>query len=292
MTRSELLVYGALCLIWSTTWLAIRVGVRYLPPFGFAGLRFLLATLILGALLLARSPRSGYSALPWKSLVLTGLLQFGVSYGIVFWAEQEITAGFASISFACIPLFVAILAQLMLHEHLDSRKLAGIGLGIAGMVFLFSGRVGGMGERVLPRVAMLVAAMASAIANVLVQRDQRHISMRIAITVQMIIGTICLLGMSLVVDRGREYTWNLSAIVSLLFLSVFGSAIAFMLYYWLLHRATAVKATTIGLVAPVLTVIQGHFFLDESLGWNHLVGGAMILIGSALVVMSPAARKA
>lgn len=292
MSRSEIAIYSALCLIWSTTWLAIRVGVQYLPPFGFAAARFLIATAIVGAAIAIRQP-AGIAKAPWLSLLVTGFLQFGVSYGLVFWAEQEVTAGFASLSFASIPLMVAVLARFMLGERLHARKIGGIALGVAGILFLFVDQFSATGRAsVAAEGAMLIAAFSSSLANILVQRDQAHVSKRVAITAQMVVGTICLFAASAILEPHAEYRWNRASIIALLFLAIFGSAIAFVLYYWLLHRATAVKATTVAFVAPVLTVLQGHYFLQETLGWNHLLGGLFILAGSALVVLSPSGPQA
>lgn len=292
MSRAELVAYAALCLIWSSTWLAIRAGVQYLPPFAFAAMRFLIASGIMALLLVALPRTRGTRPIPWLSIAVTGVLQFGVSYGLVFWAELEVSAGFASISFASIPLIVAVLARFMLHEPLGGGKLIGVLLGLAGIALLFLDRFGGSGASIAAKVGMIVAAFASALANLLVQRDQRDVSKRIAITGQMIVGTVFLAGFTFVLERDSRLVWNTVSVFSLLYLAILGSVVAFILYYWLLHRTSATKSTTIAFVAPVLTVVLDHFLMGETLGWNHLVGGVLIVTGSALVVLSRAGRQA
>jgi len=284
MTKGEAIAYGSLCLIWSTTWLAIRVGVRYLPPLGFAGLRFLIASILLVAFLLVRPVKWRSGRLPWASIALAGVLQFVISYGLVFWGEQEVTAGFASLAFASGPLFVALFARVLVREPLEPRKLLGVCLGFVGIFFLFLNQFSGGARGFGAEAALVVASMAAALANVIVQRSQAGVSQRLNATIQMLIGTVFLLSLSLLLERQMTYTWNLMAVVCLLFLAIFGSAVAFVLYYWLVHRQSAMKASTIAFVAPVLTVIQGHFLLGETLGWNHLMGGVLVIIGSGLVV--------
>ncbi|MEW6367773.1 MAG: EamA family transporter [Acidobacteriota bacterium] len=284
MKGRELAAYAALCMIWSTTWVAIRIGVRYLPPFGFAAARFLIASALLGAILLWRPPRSSSDSIPWASVVLTGVLQFGVSYGLVFWGEQYVAAGFASIIFASIPLFIALIARVMLGERLYLPKVIGILVGFSGILLLFLRDIGDNPGDVWAGVGLVAGAIASSFANVLIQRDQRDLDQTFNAAFQMILGTVCLFGMSAIAEPGAHYRWTPASIASLLFLALFGSTIAFLLYYWLLHRTTAMRASTIAFVAPLLTVIQGHVFLGEVLGWNHLIGGVLILVGSAMVI--------
>ena len=284
MRGKELAAYAALCMIWSTTWVAIRIGVRYLPPFGFAAARFLIASALLGVILLWRPPRSTSSPIPWASVVVCGVLQFGVSYGLVFWGEQYVAAGFASIIFASIPLFIALIARVMLGERLYPLKVLGVLVGFSGILLLFIRDIGENPADIWAGVGLVIGAIASSLANVMIQRDQRNLDQTLNAAIQMILGTVCLFGVSAAMEPGADYRWTLASITSLLFLALFGSTIAFLLYYWLLHRTTAMRASTIAFVAPLLTVVQGHVFLGEVLGWNHLAGGLLILAGSALVI--------
>ncbi len=231
MKKSEIIVYTALCLIWSTTWLAIRVGVRFLPPFGFAGLRFLIGAAALALFLLARPPRLFGVPFPWRSIFLSGFLQFFVSYGLVFWCEQDVSAGFASIAFASIPLFVSLFARILAKEKLHPKKVLGVSLGFVGIFFLFFDQFGGKNIETAAEVGLLIGAAASALANVNTQRYQRHVPPRLNATTQMSIGCVLLLITSLVYERQATYTWNMISVISLLFLAIFGSAIAFVMYY-------------------------------------------------------------
>ncbi len=165
--------FAVLVCIWGTTWAAIRVGLEGIPPFTGAFLRFALAASVL--LLLA--PRLGADLSgdwrTWRVWILSGLLTFTISYGVVYWAEQWVPSGLASILFATFPLLTALGALVLLPgEKLRRPMLAGIALGLIGIIVIFSEDLSKLGsENVLfASIVFMLSPISSALGSVLVKR--------------------------------------------------------------------------------------------------------------------------
>src|SRR5918992_3313124 len=164
-------VFLLLCCIWGSTWMFIKIGLRDLPPLSFAAARFLLATAILFAIVAARRSRLPRGRAEWWLLAQTGVLTFGLNYGLVFWGEQHISSGLTALLQATIPVFGMLLAHPYLPgERLNARRLAGALLGVVGVGVIFSSQLGAEGSMALwGRAAVVAGAGFVAWANVLVK---------------------------------------------------------------------------------------------------------------------------
>jgi drug/metabolite transporter (DMT)-like permease len=130
-------VFAALCFVWGSTWLAIKVGLEYLPPFLFAGMRFATATvalLLLMKLMHAHMPRDRSS---WSLMLFLGVFQITVPYGLVFWGEQYISSGLSAVLFATLPFFVSVFAHFFVGERLTKLKVVGVFASFMGLVAIF-----------------------------------------------------------------------------------------------------------------------------------------------------------
>jgi drug/metabolite transporter (DMT)-like permease len=166
-------LFAMLVVVWSSTWVAIRLGLDDTPPLLGAGVRFTLAGVVLLAITAARRrPLSTDRGLA----VLVGLLPFGFAYGLIYWAEQYVPSGLAAVLFGVMPLYVALLASILLHEEpVHGRLVLGLMVAVGGLAVAFSESLAlGEGRRALPAAAaMLVAPMASAGGNVAIRRRAR-----------------------------------------------------------------------------------------------------------------------
>ena len=128
------LVFLFLSTVWGSTWLFIKLGLADLPPFTFAGIRFLIAVLPLLVILAVRRPRLPRRPADWWLMIWTGILTFTVAYGLVFWGEQHVSSGLTSILYTTMPLFGLVLAHFFVQgEPMTFRKLGGVLLGIVGV---------------------------------------------------------------------------------------------------------------------------------------------------------------
>ena len=138
MTVQRVIVWLVLCLIWGSTWIFIKIGLRDLPPITFSAARFILSAVIVFAIIKLQKIPLPKTASEWRLLALTGFLQFGLNYSSVFWAEQYITSGLAAVLQATITVFGLVLAWIFLpSERITPRKIIAVLVGVLGVAIIF-----------------------------------------------------------------------------------------------------------------------------------------------------------
>lgn len=280
------IVWLVLCGIWGSTWMAIKVGLRDLPPLSFAGIRFVLAVLLVYGVIRARRVALPTSRRDWGLIALTGGLAFSVNYGLLFWGEQHISSGLAALLQATIPAFGYVFAHAMLPgERVTPGKVAGVALGIFGVGVIFSNQLSFEGTAALLGGAAIVAgAVACALANVLVKGKCGHLDPAVLAGGQMVCGLVPLLAAGMILEGNPlSFRWTWSAVGCLVYLAVVGSALAFLLYYWLVRNMEVTTTMLIALVTPMIAVAAGVVFLGEVVTVRSVAGGACIVGGIALI---------
>ncbi len=282
-----ILVWCVLCLIWGTTWLFIKVGLRDVPPLTFSSLRFSLAILIIGAVILGKRIPLPNTRDQWKLLVVTGFLQFTVNYSLVFWSEMYITSGLAAVLQAMIPVFGLLLAWIYIpEEKLTVLKTVALIVGIIGVGVIFR-------EQLFINdfwafagsVAIVAGAYAAAHASILTKARGSDMHPATLVFGQMICGVPPVILIAAVKEGNPfELDFTVTAVFSILYLTVFGTIAAFWLYYWLLSKIESTKAMTIALVTPLVAVLFGSIFLGERLPVQTFIGGLLILASVSLIV--------
>ena len=288
------LVWLILCGIWGSTWLFIKLGLADLPPITFAGIRFVIACSILFSLIRIRQIPLPRARADWLLLASSGILSFGLNYGLVFWGEQYITSGLAALLQATLPAFGLVFAHLHLPaERLTWTKIGGVVLGVFGVGVVFSNQLAVSGRQALAGcVALILSAMFAAYSNVLVKRFGKHLNPAVLSAGQMLFGLLLLLAVGIPLEGNPlKLHWTLMAVIAMVYLAIVGSVIAFMLYYWLVLNMDVTKSMLIALVTPVVAVILGMIVLDEEFGWRTLAGGAMIILGIGFIVVRKTKKK-
>jgi len=282
------LVWLLLCGIWGSTWLFIKLGLSDLPPFTFAGIRFVIACAILFLLIAARGIPLPRQRRDWLLLGVTGLLTFSLNYGLVFWGEQYISSGLAALLQSTMPAFGLLLAHLYLpKERMTPLRIVGVVMGIVGVGVIFSNQLSVSGPRALVGSAALVlSALSGAYSNVLVKAKANHLDPSVTAAGQMLFGLVPLLALGFLFEGNPlRFHWTTRALISVLYLAIVGTVIAFVLYYWLIQHMDVTKTLLISLITPVVAVILGMLVLSEQLTWRTLAGGAMIISGIGLIVV-------
>ena len=285
--------FAGLCAIWGSTWLAIKVGLRDLPPISFAGIRFALAALILYAIVVARGLRLPWAGRDWRLLLWTGFLSITINYALVFWAELHISSGLAAVLNATIPLFGLPLAHRALAaEPMTPHKVWGVVLGVLGLAIVFGAELGGNSPLAAwASGGVMVASLAGAQAGVLVKAKGTHLDPAVLAGVQMAAGSVPLLVAGAALEGNPFlFQWTPTALVSLAYLTVVGSVIAFLAYYWLIRHIDVTRVLLIPLITPLVAVGLGVAFLGESVGWGTALGGAAILGGVGIAVRNGGRR--
>ena len=280
-------VYVVLCLIWGSTWMAIKLGLSDAPPFWSASVRFMLAIAILLVILRVRGTRLSAQKSDWLVHTGPGLLMYGVSYGSVYLAEQFISSSLTAVLFSTFPIFVALMSHWILpSDRLRGLAWPGMVIGLAGVVVISWHSLELSGDLFAGAMLGVLASLASATGVVLHRRHAVKVDIVAAATMQMSLGILLLLGGALTTESIADMRWTAISIGSIVYLAVLGTVIGFLGYYWLMTHISVVSAAMIAFVTPLVASLIGVFFFDESFSTPTAVGGAMILFSVALVTWS------
>src|SRR5437867_8768913 len=276
------LAWLTLCVVWSSTWLAIKIGLRDLPPISFVAIRFLIAIIVLLAVSIGRVRLLPLRRNEYAVLAITGILMFAVNYTLLFWAELHVSSGLAAVLQATIPIFGMIFAHWMLpDEPLRLQKLAGAIVALGGVAVICGRLLGFNGPLAFwGGLAVVVGAASAAFANVLVKARSMQLAPAILAAWQMIFGITPLLILGLAID-GNPARFHLSttAIFCLFYLAIIGSALTFLLLYWLLPRLTVAQLQSISLITPPVAVMLGWLMGGETFPLSSLLGAGFVLTG-------------
>jgi drug/metabolite transporter (DMT)-like permease len=290
-----LLAFAIIYFVWGSTFLAIRVGVREVPPLLFAAMRFLVAGLVLYGWMMAKGERSP-TRREWMSVLLLAFLIFVVDYGLLFWAEQRVPSGIAAVMMATIPVFIALSEILFLRtQRLTIRLALALLIGIGGVAVLTSHALN-LGDAALDRagaVALIIGSLSWSIASILTRKLPLPSSKVMSSGAQMLAGGIMLTLAAAAFGEFRKFhpsTVSREAWFSLLYLIVAGSIIGFTAYVWLIHHESPTKVGTYAYVNPVVAVLVGYLFGGEVLGLRTILGTLFVLI-SVVVITTTRARK-
>jgi drug/metabolite transporter (DMT)-like permease len=291
-TWQVLLAFGIVYFVWGSTFFAIRVGVREVPPFLLAAMRFLLAGIALYAWMRFRGTPSP-TRREWLSASLLAVLIFVGDYGLVFWAEQRVPSGVTAVMMATIPVFMALSEILFLGtQRLTLRLALALLIGLCGVAVLV-GHSLGLGESALDAsgaIALLIASISWSIASALTRKLTLPSSKPMSSAAQMLCGGVwlTLIAASLGEFHGfHPQAVSRTAWIALAYLTAAGSIIAFTAYVWLIHHESPTKVGTYAYVNPVVAVALGYFFGGEGLGARTVVGTLLVLVSVIVITTMP-----
>jgi drug/metabolite transporter (DMT)-like permease len=294
-TWKILLAFAIIYFVWGSTFLAIRVGVREVPPFLLAAMRFLAAGLILYLWMLAHGERSP-SSREWLSASVLAVLIFVLDYGLLFWAEQRVPSGVAAVMLAIIPVFMALSEIVFLRtQRLTARLALALLIGIAGVAVLVSNSLNVAGAPIdrAGAAALIVAGISWSIASALSRKLPLPSSKVMSSGAQMFAGGVLLALAAAALGEFRDFhplAVSRAAWFALLYLIVAGSVVAFTAYVWLLHHKSPTKVGTYAYVNPVVAVLIGYFLGGEALGPRTILGTLFVLISVLVITTAPAGK--
>ena len=287
-----LLAFAIIYLVWGSTFLAIRVGVREVPPFLLAGIRFLIAGVVLLAWMRAKGTASP-TARQWFSATLLAVLIFVLDYGLLFWAERRVPSGIAAVMMATIPVFMTLSEILFLTtQRLTPRLGAALLVGIGGVLVLVSRSIG-FGDSpidTIGAIALIVAAIAWSVGSALTRKLPLPSSKAMSSGAQMFAGGVLLMITSAALGEFhgfRVQVVSLKAWLALAYLIVAGSIVAFTAYVWLIHHESPTKVGTYAYVNPVVAVLLGYFLGGEGLSLRTIMGTMLVLMSVVVITTTP-----
>jgi drug/metabolite transporter (DMT)-like permease len=294
LDRSRLALIAAFAIVyvvWGSTYLAIRIAVQELPPGLLAGVRFLIAGLALGALALARGQSLPHSSAEWATTAILSVAFIVLGNGVVTWAQQWVPSNQAALIIASSALFTAWFGTF-------GRR--GVALSSATRFGLFAGLFGTAlmvwpersveevpgGDLLWPKAAIVLSTVAWSWGVMYSRNAIVTMKPLMFAACQMLIGGSLLSLIGIANGELARWTWTLPGIGGLLYLTVFGSCIAYATYMWLINQTTPARLGTVAYVNPAIATLLGWWILDESLSGLQLGGMAVILVSVAWVTIS------
>jgi drug/metabolite transporter (DMT)-like permease len=278
------LSYVAICTIWGSTWLVIKIGLETMTPLVGAGFRFLVASTLLFVLIKTRGVR-----VPWNRderwfYGTVSLTSFSFPFALVYWGEQYIPSGLTSIIFAIYPFTVALFSFLFLpDEKVTAWKISGIVLGFIGVFTIFSNDLAASNPHSLWGMgAVLLSALLQGYSVIVIKRHGHSIHPFAITFVPMLIGAIVLLTAGVLFEDLSKIRFTSTAVLAILYLGVFGSVVTFVSYFWLLKRVEAVFLSLTAFITPIIAVVLGVIILGEQLSPRVFLGAAFVLGGIAV----------
>ncbi len=288
-----LVAYLLVCTVWGSTYLAIRVGVMHLPPMLFAGIRFVIAGLLLAGIVLATGDRLPRTLRDWKVLAVTGLFLLLGGNAVVVWAEQHVESGAASVFVAAVPLWAAFFDALWPGGTTVFTWRVGVGLalGFLGSALLAGVTPGELLNADLAGPGALTLASASwALGTVYSKRNPTDTSPYAASAVQMLAGGVVITLLGVILGEAGQWRWSSAGIGALAYLIVFGSIVGFTAYAYALRHASATIVGTYAYVNPVVAVLLGWLILNEAITTRTIAAMALILGAVLMIQLAPGAH--
>ena len=286
-----LVVWWVTCLIWSTVWLAIKLGVTDVPPFGFAASRLAIAIAVLAIVWIGRARHPPLARRDLRLIAASGVLVLGVNYGFLYWGAQYISSGLTAVLQATTPLFgLAIGHYVFKDDRITPSRVTALGLGMAGVILIFSNQtqLGGR-YQAAGAAAVVISAASVACGYAIVGRYLTRIDPTRVMAGQMTSALLVLLPLALMREGNPlAQPWTRTAIASLLYLTFAGSIAAFWMNYWLLRHMSTTNVLMMSIVEPMLATMIGAIVLHESLSTSAIAGSACILLSAGLALRARA----
>ena len=268
------------CLIWGSTFLAIRIGNTQLPPEWAATLRLALAAPLLALIVVVRRdqwPRGG----ALQGAILFGVFNFGANLGLLYWGERVVPSGIAAVLYATVPLTTSFIAAGLRVERLVTKKVVAAIVAIGGVATIFAGEMR-LDVPFEGLIAVFLAATAASLSSVLLKRAPKQPSVFATNSVGALAGAVITLAASIALGEDRSLPMTFAAWWPVIYLTLAGSLGAYVLWTWLVGHWSVTSASYVGVVVPVIAVILGAIALAETRSPETYLGAAIVL--AAVVV--------
>jgi drug/metabolite transporter (DMT)-like permease len=297
--RRPLFAFLLLSLVWGSSFLFIKIAVQDLSPLTLVSLRLGLGLLLLAPLLAWRRvplPRMGRT---WFDLSFAGLFGAALPFTLISWGEQRIDSGLASLLTSTTPLFAVLLADFWQHDRpVTPGTIAGLVGGFLGILVLMSKEIldGVVLSGMAGQLATIAAAGCYAVSSTYVRKRLRHLPPLVTAFGQLLFATLFASLGVLVLERPAMVgisdlirSASGPVLLSVVWLGLLGSGLAYVLYNTILKEWGATRATMVTYLIPVVGLLLGVLVLDETLSWRLVAGGLLTIGGTVLVNIKPAA---
>lgn len=276
---------AAVCFFWGTTYLAIRIGVESMPPFLFAGVRFLLAGgLVSLYFILKKTPWP--SAQEWKSILLISILFFVIGNSSVVHAEQHISSGLAALICSAIPIWVVLINLMMSRsERVNIMIITGLIVGFGGLMMIFYDNLGDLSDpaHLFSIGFLLFGNLTWSYGTVISKKIKWKTPFMFAAGLQMLLAGIQLSAVGLLAGEAPSFHPTAEGWLTMLYLALIGSILAYGAYLYALSKLPSTVVSLYAYVNPIVAVVFGYLVLNEQFGFYTLVAMVVTILGVYLV---------
>jgi drug/metabolite transporter (DMT)-like permease len=282
--RADWLLFIGLGVIWGSSYLFIKIGVETITPLTLVALRLAIGALVLGAVFLVAGGRLPRRARTWFHLTVMAVLNIVVPFSLITWAELNVASSRAAVLTATTPLFAVVIAALVLRsERITSQRVIGLLTGFAGVVVLVGPAAFASGSSAVAVAAVLGAAASYAAATVYARRTLTGLPPMVPALLQVAIALVISGSLALLVEGSPTLPVDVSALVSLAWLGVLGSGVAYLIYFRLIRSWGATRTAAVTYLMPVVGIALGAVVANETIDARVLAGSALVVGGVALL---------
>lgn len=279
-----ILGYIVICLLWGSTWLAIRLGLDDMTPVLSAGIRFLLASIFIYALMKLRGVKVQTDKKSIRLFIVLSFFSYSIPFGLLYWAEQHIESALASLLFGFYPFTVILFSKLMMPDQkIGPYQALAVLFGFIGVGIIFSENLSlDFSANMLAVIAAVASAVIQGWVAVLIKRDGEHLNPLSMNLIPILGAGLAMTVFAFLFEDLSGVVFTQKAILSIIYLAFFGTLTTFTIFYWLMKRINVVILSLVSFITPIISVVLGYFVLNERLSAQTLVGGGVVLVGILL----------
>ncbi|MGP0578937.1 DMT family transporter [Paenibacillus peoriae] len=285
-TAKRMMMIALLVVLWGISWPIYKVALEFTPPLLFAGLRTLLGGLLLGAILVPRWNRIRWKE-NWRVYAISGIFNVVLFYGLQTVGLMYVPSGLFSVLVYLQPVLVGIFAWMWLGEAMSRLKVIGLIIGFLGVAAVsvggFSGHVAVAGV-----IIAIITAVSWALGTVYVKKVNQRVDSLWLVAFQCTLGGIVLTGAGTVTESWSDIVWNVPYVSGLIFGTVLGISLSWLLYFALVNSGDASKVASYTFLVPVISVFVSSLVLREAITAFLLIG--LVLIGFSIYLVNRRAR--
>lgn len=273
--------YILICLIWGSTWIAIKIGLDTLTPMFAIGLRFLIASIVLFAIIKIKNIELQTDSQSINLYLFMSVFSYIIPFTLVYWAEQFVPTGLTSVLFAIFPFWVIIFSRIAFpQEKIGIYKFLGVLLGFIGIAIIFKDELSlDFGNSTLGILAIIISATIQGGVAVVIKKYGKNINPVSINLIPLLITGVFLIPVGLIFEDNSRLAYSNNALFSILYLSTVGTVVVFAIYYWLMKKINIVILSLSSFITPIIAILLGWFFLNEKLNTNHIIGSSLVLMG-------------
>jgi drug/metabolite transporter (DMT)-like permease len=279
--------FTIICLIWGSSWAAVKIGIESVPPLLSLAIRVTLASVILGLIVFVKHLQVPKGKKFWILVFIMCGTSFTVPFMLIYWAQLRVGSGLASVLFATYPFWVAIVSHVLLpNEKITPVRIIGIVIGFLGVIFIFNNGFSDISINIVyGMAAIIVGAIIQAFGLVYLRRLGEHAHPVTLNFCSMSLSAVPLFVAGFVFEDYSNIIFNAQSIGSIVYLSIFCTVITFVIYFWLVKHVEAVILSLSALLTPVIAVVIGVIVMGEKITNDVYIGSALVLVGIAFALI-------